>query len=180
MVSVFHASIAKEFDGTVKVWGEGIAANGSNITSVTTLNSSFGTGSNQLSGTILKFAAASNTINHQFAVLTTNGLYVWGKSANVLVPAVTNVAANSFRKVSIGTLTNATIDGTTSTAVKADGLPYGVNPGDVKMMFLFGLVLDPLLGTITIFLGSLLALPMSIYLYISEKETSNLSRVVIF
>ncbi len=42
--------------------------------------------------------------------------------------------------------------------------------GDVKMMFLFGLVLDPLLGTITIFLGSLLALPMSIYLYISEKE----------
>ena len=135
MVSVFHASIAKEFDGTVKVWGEGIAANGSNITSVTTLNSSFGTGSNQLSGTILKFAAASNTLNHQFAVLTTNGLYVWGKSANVLVPAVTNVAANSFRKVSIGTLTNATIDGTTSTAVKADGLPYGVNPGDVKMMF---------------------------------------------
>ena len=29
--------------------------------------------------------------------------------------------------------------------------------GDIKMMFLFGLVLDPLLGTLTIFLGSLFA-----------------------
>lgn len=42
--------------------------------------------------------------------------------------------------------------------------------GDVKMMFLFGLVLDPLLGTLTIFLGSLFALPMSLILYFTKKE----------
>ena len=32
------------------------------------------------------------------------------------------------------------------------------------MMFVFGLILDPLLGTLTIFLGSLFALPMSLLL----------------
>ncbi len=42
--------------------------------------------------------------------------------------------------------------------------------GDVKMMFLFGLVLDPLLGTLTIFLGSLFALPMAVALYTKKQE----------
>lgn len=42
--------------------------------------------------------------------------------------------------------------------------------GDIKMMFLFGLVLDPLLGTISIFLGSLFALIMSLYLLQKNKE----------
>ena len=42
--------------------------------------------------------------------------------------------------------------------------------GDIKMMFLFGLVLDPLLGTLTIFLGSLFALPMSLYLMKKNNE----------
>lgn len=42
--------------------------------------------------------------------------------------------------------------------------------GDVKMMFLFGLILDPLLGALTIFLGSLFALPVSIGLYFSKHE----------
>lgn len=42
--------------------------------------------------------------------------------------------------------------------------------GDVKMMFLFGLILDPLLGTLTIFLGSFFALPLSLYLYFSKQE----------
>lgn len=42
--------------------------------------------------------------------------------------------------------------------------------GDVKMMFLFGLVLDPLMGTLTIFLGSLFALPMAIILFLKKNE----------
>lgn len=42
--------------------------------------------------------------------------------------------------------------------------------GDVKLMFLFGLVLDPLIGTLTIFLASLFALPMSVLLFVSNKE----------
>ncbi len=42
--------------------------------------------------------------------------------------------------------------------------------GDVKMMFLFGLVLDPLLGTVAIFLGSVFALPMSLFLLYKNHE----------
>ena len=42
--------------------------------------------------------------------------------------------------------------------------------GDIKMMFVFGLVLEPLLGTLTIFLGSLFALPMSLYLMKRNNE----------
>lgn len=41
--------------------------------------------------------------------------------------------------------------------------------GDIKMMFVFGLVLDPLLGTITIFLGSALALPISLFMLCKKK-----------
>ena len=36
--------------------------------------------------------------------------------------------------------------------------------GDVKLMFIFGLILDPLLGTFAIFLSSLIALPISLIL----------------
>lgn len=42
--------------------------------------------------------------------------------------------------------------------------------GDIKMMFVFGLVLEPLLGTLTIFFGSLFALPMSLYLMKRNNE----------
>lgn len=139
MVSVFHSSMAKEYDGTVKVWGQGMAQNGNgqnnNVTTIRVLSgTNYGTGGNQLTGTILKIAGASNGNNQQFAVLTDNGLYIWGNN-NVLVPDISNVASGSFRKVAAGTRTISTVDGTTSTATKADGLPYGVSPADVKMMF---------------------------------------------
>ena len=42
--------------------------------------------------------------------------------------------------------------------------------GDIKMMFVFGLVIDPLLGTLTIFLGSFIALPISLLLLYKSKE----------
>ena len=42
--------------------------------------------------------------------------------------------------------------------------------GDIKMMFVFGLLLDPLLGTFSVFLGSLIALPISLILLKKEKE----------
>lgn len=42
--------------------------------------------------------------------------------------------------------------------------------GDVKMMFVFGIVLNPLLGLVVIFLGSLLALPVSIFILIKKHE----------
>lgn len=42
--------------------------------------------------------------------------------------------------------------------------------GDIKMMFVFGLILDPLLGTFSVFLGSLIALPISLILLDKQKE----------
>ncbi len=41
---------------------------------------------------------------------------------------------------------------------------------DIKLMFLFGLVLDPLLGTISIFVGSFIALPISLILYYINRD----------
>lgn len=41
--------------------------------------------------------------------------------------------------------------------------------GDVKLLFVFGLVLDPLLGVLAIFFGSLIALPCSLFIIFKEK-----------
>lgn len=43
--------------------------------------------------------------------------------------------------------------------------------GDIKMMFVFGIVLHPLLGLISIFLGSLLALPISFLLLKKNRHS---------
>ena len=121
MVGVFHSSMAKEYDGTLKVWGQGVTqTSGNALTPIVVNPANFGTGANQLSGTILKFAGGSNVNTQQFAVLTSNGLYIWG-NAGVLVPNIGNITNNQFRKVTVNS--------------KADGLPAGVSPGDVKMMF---------------------------------------------
>ena len=42
--------------------------------------------------------------------------------------------------------------------------------GDIKMMFVFGLILEPLLGTLSIFLGSFIALPISLILLRKQEE----------
>lgn len=42
--------------------------------------------------------------------------------------------------------------------------------GDVKLMFVFGLVLEPLLGVMTIFIGSVIALPIAMILLYKNKD----------
>lgn len=42
--------------------------------------------------------------------------------------------------------------------------------GDIKMMFVFGIILHPILGLIVIFIGSLLALPVSLILLYKKNE----------
>ncbi|MCZ2100421.1 MAG: DUF11 domain-containing protein, partial [Chitinophagales bacterium] len=137
IIGVFHSSMVREANGVVKVWGQGVAQNGQGQTGniLTTTDpagvlsgANFGSGSNQLTGDVLKFTGASSSNTQQFAVLTTNGLYLWGNTG-VLVPTnIPNSSAGSFRKVNIGTYN---VGGGT----KADGLPSGVSPTDVKMMF---------------------------------------------
>lgn len=126
MVGLFHSSMVKEADGKVKVWGQGTQHNGTGQTGnyllpmeVNSVNYPL------LTGDILKFTGASNVQTQQFAVLTTTGLFSWSNSG-VLVPAALQ-AAGTFTKLEVGTY------GITGT--KADGLPNGVQPSDVKMMF---------------------------------------------
>lgn len=118
IVSSFHATIAKQADGRVLVWGEQIAANGTgHVLKPQELNDTNYPG---LEGDILKFTAGSSSEEqNQFAVLTTEGLYIWGKTGNLVAQNVKSTAA--FEKV--------TIDG------NVKGLPSGVEPGDVKMLF---------------------------------------------
>lgn len=42
--------------------------------------------------------------------------------------------------------------------------------GDIKLMFIFGMILGPLLGIVSIFIGSCLALPISLIITIKKKK----------
>jgi len=42
--------------------------------------------------------------------------------------------------------------------------------GDVKILFIFGLVLEPILGVLSIFIGSLIALPVALVILVTNKE----------
>lgn len=127
MVSSFHATIVKEYDGKVLVWGQGSGQTGANVAPPLELNGiNYGIGENKLTGSVLKFTIGGA---HQFAVLTTEGLYIWGTSGALVATNIYNVANNSFRKVSIGTYN------VQQESLKSDGLPQGVQPTAVKMMF---------------------------------------------
>src|SRR5690606_36468744 len=121
MVSGFHSTILKESDGTVKVWGQGASATGSVLTTPRAVTPANGY---DYQGDILKVTLASTSSlgsGEQFAILTTEGLYMWG-ATNHLVN--TTVKGNSnFGKVS------------TTSGTNSYGLPTNVNPTNVKMMF---------------------------------------------
>ncbi|RKT01746.1 RCC1 domain-containing protein [Chryseobacterium defluvii] len=124
IISAYHSTIIKEADGKVKVWGEFAAA--PDGTAVLSPREVIPANGYNYTGTPLKIALASNTGNTaQFAVLTTSGLYAWGATNVLLSSTIKNTQA--FGAVSIGTF------GVTGT--KADGLPSGVSPSDVKMLF---------------------------------------------
>jgi len=42
--------------------------------------------------------------------------------------------------------------------------------GDIKMMFVFGIILNPILGLISIFIASILALPVSLFILAKKHE----------
>lgn len=127
MVSTFHSTLAKEADGRVMAWGEGIAYDGSNHLTPHEINS---TNYPNLTGQILKFTGGSwfqftilsgepDYSGQQFAVLTTTGLFIWGNPGFLVSEDIKNDI--EFDRVTIGG--------------QSTGLPAGVNPTDVKMMF---------------------------------------------
>ncbi|MCW3170760.1 hypothetical protein OMO38_19695 [Chryseobacterium sp. 09-1422] len=121
LVSIFHSTMAKERDGTFKVWGQQSGSDGTSaLLTPTVIAPGTGTANFNYTGTILRMAAGSNESNaSQFTILTTDGLYVWGTPNTLLSSTIKSSAV--FSKI--------TVNG------KADGLPPGVNPADVKMMF---------------------------------------------
>lgn len=127
MVSIYHSTIIKEVDGTVKVWGENSSAQGGNnhLLIPTIVASGGNTNENfDYTGNILKIAGGSSGSQQgQFAILTDEGgLYAWGITGNLLPTSFKST--NSFGKVE-----------TNQSSTNSYGLPTGVNPTDVKMMF---------------------------------------------
>jgi len=116
-ISGFHQTVVRDNQGKFQIWGEDAANNGAtNLTAVTEINS---TNFPNLTGTPLKMALGSDRSNSaQFILLTTTGLFAWGNEGNVLNSGVPGTNT-SFTKLT----------------TNGDGLPSGVDPQHVKMMF---------------------------------------------
>ncbi|GEM_PF-695433 len=127
-VSGFHASVIRNGDGSFNVWGEHIGNGGvdNHILTPTSIYTAYPT----LTGTVLKVALGGYT---QMVILSTDGLFAVGKAggssptrAVILAAEVGVPTTGAFTK-----LTNANITNGNSQT----GLPPGVTPGDVKMLF---------------------------------------------
>ncbi len=114
----YHSSLVRTSTGVYKTWGEDMGYNGSSdlLTPTEMTPANFPA----LTGTILKAGLGSSSANKvQGVVLATDGLYAWSKEGQVLHSNITS--SSTFQKL--------TINGNTQ------GLPTGVPPTDVKMMF---------------------------------------------
>ncbi|MFH7018275.1 Ig-like domain-containing protein, partial [Flavobacterium sp. FlaQc-47] len=117
-VSSWHTTVVRISDGSFQVWGEKIASDGvANLFVPKTIDAANFPG---LTGTPIKAGLGSTSQNNlQGIVLATDGLYAWSTEGIILDGTITSSAA--FQKLTIGG--NST------------GLPAGITPGDVKMMF---------------------------------------------
>lgn len=117
MGSAFHSTYSIEEAGN-RVWGEQMFNDGtSHLYSPKYINSGNFPG---LTGNIYHIGIGSNSIyNPQLIILTSTGLFVSGTPNNVISSTIKN--SNGFQKISVNG--------------KADGLPSGISPDSVKMMF---------------------------------------------
>ena len=118
-VSSFHTTVVRTSDGSFQVWGEDIANDGvADVLAPLTINvANFPA---LTTATPLKVGLGSvSALNVQGILLATDGLYAWSKEGIVLDATITTGTA--FQKITIGG--------------NANGLPTGVTPGDVKMLF---------------------------------------------
>ncbi|MDP4865791.1 MAG: Ig-like domain-containing protein, partial [Crocinitomicaceae bacterium] len=116
--SSYHSTVVRTANGTYKTWGEGLANNGiANVLAPIEINS---TNYPALTGQILKAHLASKRSGTaQGIVLTTTGLFAWGVEGTAIHQNLTT--SNTFQKITVGG--------------NAQGLPTGVAPTDVKMIF---------------------------------------------
>lgn len=116
LIVTYHTSLIKDVFNNYKIWGELAAANGKDhIFTPQYINS---TNYPKLTGNILK-ATIGSAGYIQLFVLTTDGLFVSGDPGRV-IPKIIK-PTSEFEKISVNG--------------KPDGLPPGVLPSDVKMMF---------------------------------------------
>nr|WP_315175613.1 gliding motility-associated C-terminal domain-containing protein [uncultured Flavobacterium sp.] len=117
-VGSYHATAVRTSTGEYKLWGQVMANDGtSNLLVPTIINN---TNFPALTGTVLKVGLGSqNGSSEQGILLSTTGLFSWGTEGSVLHTDVTS--STTFQKLTINGQTN--------------GLPSGVNPTDVKMLF---------------------------------------------
>ncbi len=112
----YHTSLIKDVFNNYKIWGELAAANGTDhLLTPQYINS---TNYPALTGTILK-ATIGSAGYIQLFVLTTDGLFVSGNPGRVIAESIKPTP--EFERI--------TVNG------KDDGLPLGVFPADVKMLF---------------------------------------------
>lgn len=126
VISAYHGTIVREADNKIYLWGEKTAANGTgDLTAKTELSAANGYIFN---GTILRMATGGSGYGQsQYTILTTTGLYIWGERGYLYDSSFGS--SNALQTVAIGTA------GVSGGATKADGLPAGVSPSQVKMLF---------------------------------------------
>lgn len=116
-VTGYLQSVARTSSGDFMIWGQYAANNG--VSAVLTPQIINSTNYPALTGIVLKAGIGSGADHHQLIVLTTTGLFAGGEPGLVLSTIITNTSA--FSKL--------TING------ESDGLPAGVEPTEVKMLF---------------------------------------------
>ncbi|HOS85048.1 MAG TPA: hypothetical protein PK199_09050, partial [Bacteroidales bacterium] len=122
-ISSFHTTIVRTATASLQTWGEDIGNDGllDVLAPLTIDYTNFpALGTVATHADVLKGALGSNYVNAvQGIVLATDGLYAWSTEGIVLDASITTGTA--FEKLTIGG--------------NANGLPTGVTPANVKMMF---------------------------------------------
>lgn len=126
MVGLYHSTIIKESHGVFKIWGARSAPNGSSSRN-TPIEITSANGYNYTGTPLRATGGAANSTNVEYVLLTTDGLYFWGKRGLLIDEDVAG-SSTAFKKGNaIGTV------GETGTNAKT--LPMGVEPEHVKMLF---------------------------------------------
>ena len=129
IISGYHSSVAIKSTGEYSIWGANTAPSGSAQLTPLEINSSNFPG---VSGTVYKASIGGSSVD-QVVLLTSTGLYAWG--------AITSLfSANIINSASVSKI----IPPTGSSPI---GLPSGLEPVDVKMLF-------AMLGTLVIVTNS--------------------------
>ncbi|MBK7957875.1 MAG: gliding motility-associated C-terminal domain-containing protein [Bacteroidetes bacterium] len=120
LVLGYLQSALRMADGKVKVWGKSVDNSGNSQLIQPQLLDSINYPA--MRGILLRYAIGSDQGAIQMIVLTTQGLFVMGQNATVINASLTS--GKVFQKLIVNG--------------KSDGLPSGVFPADVKMMFASG------------------------------------------